>query len=66
MYICKECGAKFAQKVEYCDCGNNTFDYIEDKPISPKKMVKHQKQPLTIEQKSEILSRLFLVFCIIL
>lgn len=63
MYRCRECHAEYKQKVEYCDCGNNTFDYIEDiKPVDEKKM----HQPLTIEQKSEIISRVFLVFCIIL
>ena len=53
MYRCRECHAEYKQKVEYCDCGNNTFDYIEDiKPVDEKKM----HQPLTIEQKSEIIS----------
>ena len=66
MYICKDCGAKFAQKVEYCDCGNNTFDFVEDKPTLAKTIKKEKKQPLTYEQKGEILSRLFLIFCVIL
>lgn len=65
MYICKECGTKYTKKVEYCDCGNNTFDYVEGKKnVVPKQ--KSTKQPLTLEQKSEYLSRLFLIFCIIL
>ena len=66
MYICKDCGAKYAQKVEYCDCGNNTFDFVEEKILTEKKPVKSPKQPLTYEQKSELVSRLFLAFCIIL
>lgn len=64
MYVCKDCGSKYAEKVEYCECGNNVFDYIEDKKTvvnQPRK-----KQPLTIEQKSEFISKLFLIFCIIL
>ena len=36
MYRCRECKTEYREKVEYCDCGNNTFDYIEDK-ISVKK-----------------------------
>ena len=66
MYICKDCGAKYAKKVEYCDCGNNTFDYIEDKFVAKKKAEKPQKQPMTVEQKGELLSRIFLIFCILL
>ncbi len=61
MYRCRECKTEYREKVEYCDCGNNTFDYIEDK-IS----VKKEKAPLTLEQKSELVSRIFFALCIIL
>lgn len=61
MYICKECKTEYKEKVEYCDCGNNTFDYIEDKII-----VKKEKTPLSLEQKSELVSRIFFTLCIIL
>ena len=30
MYKCKECGAEFEEKPDYCDCGNDEF--IQDKP----------------------------------
>lgn len=63
MYRCKECNAEYREKVEYCECGNNTFDYIEDVP--PAKSTKY-KQPLSLEQKSEIVSRIFFALCIIL
>lgn len=66
MYICKECKAEYKEKVEYCDCGNNTFDYIEDEPaVQSVKGVK-SKQTLTLEQKSELVSRGFFALCIIL
>ena len=61
MYICRECKTEYKEKVEYCDCGNNTFDYIEDKII-----VKKEKTPLSLEQKSELVSRIFFTLCIIL
>ncbi len=61
MYICKECKTEYKEKVEYCDCGNNTFDYIEDKII-----IKKEKTPLSLEQKSELVSRIFFTLCIIL
>lgn len=63
MYRCKECKTEYKEKVEYCECGNNTFDYIEDK-ITVKK--EKEKTPLTLEQKSELVSRIFFALCIIL
>lgn len=61
MYRCRECKTEYKEKVEYCECGNNTFDYIEDKIP-----VKKEKAPLTLEQKSELVSRIFFALCIIL
>lgn len=63
MYRCKECNAEYSKKVEYCECGNNTFDYIEDFPPASSTKI---KQPLSLEQKSEIVSRIFFALCIIL
>jgi len=60
MYRCNDCGLEYKEKVDYCDCGNNTFEYIKD--VVPKKVTK----PLSLEQKSEIISRLFLAVCILL
>lgn len=57
MYICKECNSKYKIKPDYCDCGNDTFDYIEDKPT---------RKPMTLEEKSEIVSRIFFAICLIL
>ena len=67
MYRCRECKAEYKEKVEYCDCGNNTFDYIEDtKPAVKSVPEKQTHRPLTLEQKSEIVSRIFFALCIIL
>lgn len=65
MYRCRECKAEYKHKVAYCDCGNNTFDYIEEKSTKQASAPK-ARQPLTIEQKSEIISRIFFAFCLIL
>ncbi len=54
MYRCKECNAEYRVKPDYCDCGNDTFDYIEE------------KQPITLEQKAEIVSRVFFAICLII
>ncbi len=63
MYICRECKAEYKTKVEYCDCGNNTFDYIEDS--NPAKTQPKPKN-MTLEQKSELVSRLFFTLCLII
>lgn len=57
MYRCKECNTEYKIKPDYCDCGNDTFDYIEEKPV---------KQPITFEQKSEIVSRIFFALCLLI
>lgn len=62
MYICNECNSKYKIKPEYCNCGNDTFQYIEDEPQKTEKSIRHN---LTLEEKSEIVSRIFFVICII-
>lgn len=62
MYKCKDCGKEYKEKTDYCDCGNNTFDYIED--IVPAEIPTPKKE-LSIEQKSEIISWIFLAICLI-
>lgn len=57
MYICRECNAKYKSKPDYCECGNDCFEFLEDAPV---------KKPLTLEQKSEIVSKVFFAICIIL
>ena len=66
MYICRECKAEYKEKVEYCDCGNNTFDYVEDDPIVSQTKTVKPKQSLTLEQKSEFISWGIFALCIIL
>jgi len=52
MYRCKECNTEYKTKPDYCDCGNDTFDYIEE------------KKTFTLEQKTEIVSRIFFAICL--
>ncbi len=59
MYRCRECKTEYKTKVEYCECGNNTFEYIEDK-------IPQQRKSMTLEQKSELVSKLFFVLCILI
>ena len=66
MYICKECKAEYKEKVEYCDCGNNTFDYIEDEQVAQSLKATKSRRTLTLEQKAELVSRGFFALCIIL
>ncbi len=63
MYRCKECQAEYKDKVEYCECGNNTFDYIEDAPAP----IIENKAPVdNLKRKSDIVSIAFFVICIAL
>ena len=64
MYRCKDCGQEYKEKVDYCDCGNNTFDFVEDVKFETPK--NKPKKALTLEQKSEIISRIFFAICLIL
>src|SRR5574344_1550980 len=60
-YKCKDCGKEFTEKVDYCSCGNNNFDTIEE---NIRQAVKKPKfQPLPIEK---IFSWLIFSTCIIL
>lgn len=62
MYRCKDCQKEYSQRVEYCDCGNNTFDYIEDIAVQKKPA----KEPFTPKEKSAIISQIFFLVCLIL
>ena len=64
MYRCTECKAEYKTKVEYCDCGNNTFDYIEDAPVVRNTQL--HKNNMSLEKKSELVSRLFFALCLII
>lgn len=67
MYKCRECKAIYKDKVEYCECGNNTFDEFIPEQLVIKETAKTGK---TIEdklkQKSEIISWSFFAICLIL
>lgn len=66
MYICRECKAEYKEKVEYCDCGNNTFDYVPDEVEAVKTTETNTKKTMTLEEKSELVSRIFFALCIVL
>jgi len=36
MYKCKECGAEYDEKPDYCDCGNDEFEAVVIKAEQPK------------------------------
>mgnify|MGYP003094406488 CR=1 FL=1 len=63
MYRCKECQAEYKEKVEYCECGNNTFDYIQDKPAP---QIKQDITNDNLKRKSDIVSISFFVICLVL
>lgn len=57
-FKCKECGSIYDKQVEYCECGNNTFELI-DTSSSP-------KLSKTSIDKGNMLSWVIFSFCIIL
>lgn len=63
MYRCSECNKEYKEKVDFCDCGNDEFIYIEE--VKPVKSAA-KKEPMTIEQKSHIVSLIFFALCILL
>ena len=61
MYRCRECKAEYNQKVDYCDCGNNTFDIIDDAPFTEEK-----QSPINVKTPKDSISLAFFVICLIL
>jgi len=61
MYRCKDCGTEYKKQVEYCNCGNNTFEIVPDEVI--KKSSSKTFKSLTIENK---ISWLIFLLCVIL
>ncbi|MCI1273407.1 MAG: TonB C-terminal domain-containing protein [Clostridiaceae bacterium] len=63
-FICKDCGKEFNSKVEYCDCGNNTFNIVDDTPtIAKKPKSTIEKKPI---DKSNVISWGIFSMCILL
>ena len=68
MYICTECGAQYKEKPEYCDCGNDTFEGVNEgvndsDSYADGGVLFYHKEPLN---KSEILSRVIFAFFMVL
>ncbi len=59
-YKCLDCGAVYDKKIEYCECGNNTFEEVF---TSEEKYVEKQKTP---PAKGEIISWGIFTFCLLL
>ena len=57
-FKCKECGNVYDKQVEYCECGNNTFEFIDTS--------KSQKLLQNTINKDDMLSWVIFSFCIIL
>src|SRR5574344_1940521 len=63
-FICKDCGKEFNSKVEYCDCGNNTFNIVDDTPtVTNKTQPKPLKKPI---DKANTISWGIFSICILL
>lgn len=58
-FKCKDCGAVYDEKIEYCECGNNTFEEIE---IQTREFIPSK----TAIDKGLIISWSIFSFCILL
>lgn len=60
MFRCKECGCEYEVKPDFCECGNDEFDFTEKEPdiVFSKKL-----KPLALK---ELLSWLIFGICVIL
>ena len=56
MYRCDICNAEYKIKPDYCDCGNDTFTYIED----------IKEKPLKAFPTKQVLSAVIFIICILL
>ena len=59
MFKCSECGCEYDKKPDFCDCGNNLFEQINDIPA--------EKPSFKLNlDKSELLSWVIFFVCIVL
>ncbi|MFI3301273.1 MAG: hypothetical protein R3Y28_07640 [Candidatus Gastranaerophilales bacterium] len=61
MYICRQCKTEYNSKIDFCDCGNNTFECVEN-GLGKNELSAEE----TLKLKSEILSWAFLSICVLL
>jgi len=60
MFRCKECGCEYEVKPDFCECGNDEFDFVEQEPDI---VVSKKRKPLALK---ELLSWLIFGICVIL
>lgn len=54
MYKCKECGAEYEEKPDYCDCGNDEFELVSVKPEQSKTLQGESIPEKTIDIKPKV------------
>ena len=64
MYRCKDCQTEYREKPDYCECGNDSFDFIEDKKVE-EPVTKNKPKTISLEAKYEIISRIFFAVCLV-
>lgn len=66
MFKCTECGQEFEIKPEYCDCGNNLFEEIVEKPAAPQPAQSFTPRVQTTRKPVDFLSLMIFFICIVL
>ncbi len=61
MYKCKECGAEFEEKPDFCDCGNDEFDFVSGKESTEasahEKQIRTEKQDQKTESNIKVIPK---------
>lgn len=65
MFRCFECKKEYKEKPEYCECGNDTFEYVEEFVKAEKKPQKKEKRELSLDEKYKLISWGFFLTCIV-
>ena len=65
MFRCFECKKEYKEKPEYCECGNDTFEFVQEVVKPEKKPQKSQKRELSLDEKYKLMSWGFFLICIV-
>ena len=73
MFKCKECGCEYKDKPEFCDCGNDEFEEINEFLQEIPEKVQQKRSPKVSSAKSPLLKQTvepyaiaIFVFCVVL
>ena len=66
MFKCKECGAEYDIKPDYCECGNDIFELVDNFDEEIEEFDKFEKREILEIPKIDFISPIIFTICIIL